>query len=46
MKKFNSIIVLFFLVSAANAQQVITFSYPDSAIAYAAKNSAVFESGK
>lgn len=45
MKHFSSIIALLFFLSAANAQQVITFSHPDSAIAYAAKNSSIFKSG-
>ncbi len=45
MKHFNSIITLLFFLSGANAQQVITFSHPDTAIAYAAKNSTIFKSG-
>jgi outer membrane protein TolC len=45
MKQLNSIIALLFFMPAANAQQVITFSHPDSAIAYAAKNSAVVKNG-
>lgn len=45
MKQLISILVLLILLSAVNAQQVIEFSHPDSAMAYAAKNSAVFKSG-